>query len=235
VANGKSVQLFLVTGTPGGLITAEIGNWTGHVIAASRVDLNALLSRPEVSRTGIYILIGENPDNPVEPMAYIGKADQVKTRLYAHAKSSNQKGKDFWNRVLVLTSKDANLMKAHVRYLESRFISLAWQAKRAKLANGTAPETSSLPEADVSDMEDFIAQAEIILPLLGVNIFRSPKVVTTPPPFGGTSPASVAETPVFEMRLKKLDIVAHAREIDGEFVVLAGSGACTGWPGADHS
>lgn len=38
-ALGKSVRMFLADGTPGGLITAEIMNWTGHVIAAPRSDL----------------------------------------------------------------------------------------------------------------------------------------------------------------------------------------------------
>ena len=33
--------------------------------------------------------------------------------------------KDFWDRVIVPTSKDANLTKAHARYLESRFIDIA--------------------------------------------------------------------------------------------------------------
>ena len=31
---GKSVRLFVAEGTPGGLLTAEIMNWTGHVTAA---------------------------------------------------------------------------------------------------------------------------------------------------------------------------------------------------------
>jgi hypothetical protein len=128
VASGKSVRLFLVDGTPGGMITAEIMNWTGHVIAASRLELDALLKRPEVSRTGIYVLIGENPKNFLEPMVYIGEGDQIKTRLLAHAKPEAQHGKDFWNRAIVFTSKDANLTKAHTRYLESRFIALATQA-----------------------------------------------------------------------------------------------------------
>jgi hypothetical protein len=34
-------------------------------------------------------------------------------------------GKDFRDRAIVLTSKDANLTKAHACYLESKFISLA--------------------------------------------------------------------------------------------------------------
>jgi hypothetical protein len=54
---------------------------------------------------------------------------------------------------IVVTSKDANLTKAHARHLESRFIALAQQAARCRLDNGTAPEPLPLPEADVSDME----------------------------------------------------------------------------------
>ena len=78
-----------------------------------------------------------------------------------------QGGKDFWDRAIVLTSKDANLTKAHARYLESSFIALAQQARRSRLLNGTAPPLLPLPEADVSDMEYFIAQVKIILPVLG--------------------------------------------------------------------
>ena len=60
---GKSIRLFLADGTPGGLLTAEIMNWTGHVVAAPRSDLAALLKRPEASRTGIYILLGDDPNS----------------------------------------------------------------------------------------------------------------------------------------------------------------------------
>ena len=40
MASGKTVKLFLVEGTVGGLRTAEVGNWTGHLIAARRSDLS---------------------------------------------------------------------------------------------------------------------------------------------------------------------------------------------------
>jgi hypothetical protein len=96
-------------------------------------------------------------------------------------------GKDSWDRAIVLTSKDANLTKAHARYLESRFITLATQARRSRLLNGTAPALLPLPEADVSDMEYFIAQAKIILPVLGVNILRSVGI--------GADAAAEAEAP----------------------------------------
>ena len=60
----------------------------------------------------------------------------------------------------MVTSKDAKVTKAHARYLGSRFITLAQQAGRCRLENGTAPPPLPLPEADVSDMEYFIAWAD---------------------------------------------------------------------------
>jgi hypothetical protein len=230
VSTGKSVRLFLVDGTPGGLLTAEIMNWTGHIVAAPRSDLAALLKRPETGRTGIYILIGDDPESVGGQMAYIGEGDDVGKRLYHHGRPEDQGGKDFWDRAIVITSKDTNLTKAHARYLESRFISIGMQANRAKLTNSTAPEPIVLPEADVSDMEYFIDQSRIILPILGINVFRSPMAVHPQP--AEASATNVPETsPVFELRLKKEGVVATAQEIDGEFTVLVGSTARLQWAG----
>lgn len=58
---GRQIRIFLVDGTPGGLLTAEIMNWTGHVVAAPRSDLAALRKRHEAARTGVYVLLGEAP------------------------------------------------------------------------------------------------------------------------------------------------------------------------------
>lgn len=231
---GKSVRLFLADGTPGGLLTAEIMNWTGHIVAAPRSDLGALLKRPEAGRTGIYILLGDDPDSMGGSLSYIGEGDDVSKRLYQHSRPEDQGGKDFWDRAIVLTSKDANLTKAHARYLESRLITLAQQAKRAHLTNGTAPTPLPLPESDVSDMEYFIAQAKIALPVLGVNLFRSTTVSTTPAePVASDQSSKASVSPLFEMRLKKDGILATAQENDGEFTVLEGSLARPSWIGVE--
>lgn len=231
---GKSVRLFLAEGTPGGLLTAEIMNWTGHIVAAPRSDLGALLKRPEAGRTGIYILLGDDPNRMGGSLAYIGEGDDVSKRLYQHSRPEDQGGKDFWDRAIVLTSKDANLTKAHARYLESRLITLAEQAKRAHLTNGTAPTPLPLPESDISDMEYFIAQAKIALPVLGVNLFRSTTVSTTPAePAASDQSNKASVSPLFEMRLKKDGILATAREIDGEFTVLECSLARPSWIGVE--
>jgi len=235
MSSGKSVRLFLADGTPGGLLTAEIMNWTGHVVAAPRSNLAALLKRPEATRTGVYILLGDDPESVEGVMAYIGEGDDVAKRLYQHARPEDQAGKDFWDRAIVLTSKDTNLTKAHARYLESRFITLGQQANRAKLTNSTSPPPVVLPEADVSDMEYYIEQAKIVLPVLGVNIFRSVTTVVKPDLVSGLE-KELEPSPVFELRLKKDGIVATAQEVDGEFTVLSESTARHRWVGVEgHS
>lgn len=210
--SGKQVKLFLVDGTPGGLTTAEITNWTGHVIAAQRSDLADLLRRVELARTGVYLLLGDDADAVGETRCYVGEADVVGERLRSH-----EKQKDFWDRVVVITSKDANLTKAHGRYLESRLLALAAQAVRVTLENGTAPVAPPLPEADVSDMDYFVGQLQIVLPVLGVNAFRVRETAAR-----AETPTSQV-SPVFRLAQAKSGVDARAQQIDGEFTVLAGS------------
>ncbi len=99
---------------------------------------------------------------------------------------------------------------AHARYLESQFISLATQAGRSRLTNATAPPPPPLPEADRSDMEYYIAQAKIVLPVLGINLLRAPSV----PPAGSAGAASgqsAVASPTFTLHQKKEGITATAR------------------------
>jgi len=219
--SGKQIKLFLVDGTPGGLTTAEITNWTGHVLSASRSDLADLVKRDEAQRTGAYILLGDDESAVGNTRCYIGEADIVADRLRYH-----QRDKDFWDRVVVITSKDANLTKAHGRYLESRLILLATRAGRVTLENNTAPTAPALPEADASDMDYFVSQLQIVLPVLGINAIRVPL-----PKSSTSGPVEVTESPIFRLRHVKLGVDAQAQQIDGEFTMLAGSLVVASWHG----
>ncbi len=219
--SGKQIKLFLVDGTPGGLTTAEITNWTGHVLSASRSDLADLVKRDEAQRTGAYILLGDDEAAVGNTRCYIGEADIVADRLRYH-----QRDKDFWDRVVVITSKDANLTKAHGRYLESRLIMLATHAGRVTLENNTAPTAPALPEADASDMDYFVSQLQIVLPVLGINAIRVPLPKSSAPAHVETT-----ESPIFRLRHTKLGVDAQAQQIDGEFTMLAGSLVVASWHG----
>ena len=215
--SGKQVKLFLVDGSAGGLTTAEIANWTGKVISAPRSDLAELLKRKEAERTGAYVLLGDDPDVLGGQRCYIGEADVIASRLRQHAGS--ERGKDFWSRVLIITSKDDNLTKAHGRYLEARLIRMALQAGRAHVENGTAPADPPLPEADISDMDYFLSQLLIVLPVLAINVFRGRTVPSVP----AASTLEPETPPTFWLKVPRHGIEASAQQVDGEFTVLAGS------------
>lgn len=215
--SGKQIKLFLVDGTPGGPTAAEITNWTGHVLSAKRSDLAFLLRRDEAQRTGVYLLLGDDESVAGETPCYIGEADVVSERLRSH-----EREKDFWDRVVVITSKDSNITKAHGRYLESRLIRLAEEAGRVSLENKDRPLPPALPEADASDMDYFLAQLQIVLPVLGVNAIRVKSA---------SAQSNALDSPVFRLTQQKLSVDAQAQQIDGEFTVLAGSLVVPTWHG----
>ena len=49
MARGKAVELFLVDGTPGGMVTEGIADWTGILTFARRAQLSQLYKREEVN------------------------------------------------------------------------------------------------------------------------------------------------------------------------------------------
>jgi hypothetical protein len=96
-----TIKLFLPRGDAKSLRTAEISNWTGKAVAAPRTELDELLTREELEKAGVYILIGNDPLTNAA-RAYIGEAEIIRDRLKQH------KTKEFWVSAIVFVSKDEN-------------------------------------------------------------------------------------------------------------------------------
>lgn len=219
---GRTIQLFLVDGKPSGLRKASIHGWTGLTLVSGDSTFGVLTAREEVDRTGVYILTGPDPEKFGTTRVYIGSGNSVAERI----KQSAVK-REFWETAITVTTSDDDLSKGHAEYLEARLIELAIAAGRVKLDNGTTPDISRrrLPEADVANMEQFLVNLKIILPVIGLDMLKpQPRAV------------SDAATPVdqrtsgevrFEIRHKS-GVQAEAVEEDGEFVVLEGSEALMG-------
>lgn len=235
MTQGRSIRLFLVDGTPSGLLTAEIMNWTGHVLTGPRTKLSELVQRPECGRTGIYFLVGPDPDpdNSLRPLVYIGESDDVGTRLKQHIRPEGQGGKDFWEKVCLVTSKDQNLTKAHIKYLESLLIRNAGDVGRCKLVNGTAHDYGNLPESDRADMAFFIEQIRTVLPVLGFDFLRDAARPSVP--HAQEAPEPTKASPRFRMTVPKHGIEAMGQEENGEFFVLEASLARHEWIGPTHN
>ena len=178
MATGRTIRIFLVDGTPSGMLTAEIINWTGQVIVAGCSQVADLARRTDIRRTGLYCLVGPDPEQSGRDRVYVGEADNVYKRLVSHDRDES---KDFWTRAVAVISKDTNITKSHGRYLESRVINMTRQAGRANLDNNTSPETPTLPESDIADMEYFLEQVRIVFPVLGMSFLQPQPVVSGRP------------------------------------------------------
>lgn len=217
---GRSLELFFIDGRPDGMLTAEVFNWTGHVLVTPRTQLSDALKRDQAQYTGIYLLLGEKEGVPT---AYIGESEDVSDRIRSHDAK-----REWWTQAILITSAANNLNKAHVKYLESRLVEEARSVGKITLENGNTPPRPGLSEAARANMEVFLDYILLILPALRIDSFvRNTRPTLTPAAHTGPTPPH----PIFELISERNNVSATAHLIDGEFVVQAGSTARPTWIG----
>ena len=165
----KTITIFLVDGEPNGLKIAELSNWVGQAIVIPRNKLRETKTRSECNKPAVYFLIGKESEEALLSSVYIGEAENLWSRLSTH--DSN---KDFWQAAIAFVSKDNNLTKAHVKYLESRCLSIAKSISRCILQNTTESVLPNLSESDTAEMEEYLENLKILLASLGYPIFQEP-------------------------------------------------------------
>ncbi len=204
----------MIDGTAYGPRLSEIGNWVGKAIYSPRASVNKIMNRSEFDNPGIYCLKGDPTDDAFDEKIYIGEAENIKVRLKQHLSDPN---KDF-KELIFFVSKDELLTKTQIRYLESRLVQLAIEAKTAQIDNGNSPSLPTLHEADISDMEYFLEQIKLILPVMGFNFLISSTVTQSNQV---ESPNSVHETYFIKTKTFKASMI----ETDQGYIVKKGSEA----------
>ena len=217
---GKHIEIFLVDGESGGITTANVSGWTGHILSGPRTALTRLLSREEAHRNGVYLLLGDDPDAIENVSCYIGRTEDFSARFRQHDRK-----KEWWNRAILVSSRDDSFNEGHWGYLEARLVEIATTAKRCSLPdNAQTPQTRKLSEAQQSDAETFLDQIMVVLPVLGVSILRNLKTR----PERQTPPIDI-DSPIFTLTVPKRGIHAQARVIGDEFIMLEGSRVVGEW------
>ena len=198
-----SIKIFLVNGSASSLRTAEISNWSGKAIACSRKELDDLAKRDEAGRPGVYLLIGNDTELD-EPCAYVGEVEEVAKRLKQHL------SKEFWTQVVAFVSKDENLTKAHIKYLEGKLIEIGLRAGKGVIQNNQG-SGAKLPEADQAEMDIFLEKILILLPVMGTGLFSVP---------------SVDKEAVSDRLICKIKgLVAYGNRTENGFIIYKGSEA----------
>jgi hypothetical protein len=200
-----TVKIFLAQGEPDSVRTAEISNWTGKAVAGPRSQLDLILQRDEATKPGVYFLTGINSETGKQRV-YIGEAEVIRFRIKNHL------DRDFWKTVIFFISKDENLTKAHIKYLEGKLIEMTKVVDRFELEN-THSSGSHLPEPDAADMDVFLAKVEQLLPVLGQDFLKPITKVTLSP-----KPAELLYCTIKKVK-------ATGRPTENGFLVIKGSEA----------
>lgn len=161
---GKTVKLFFEQGNHDGIISSEMMNWTGFVIAAPRTSLSEIYKLDHIYGAGIYFLISEE-----DKLVYVGETMNGVKRIKSHDFK-----KDFWDKLVLVQSTDTNMTKTHCSYLEYRCAQIIEKDSLFKLENGRSltDYTGTLTRSSINDMEVFLDNLQFILPAMGINILK---------------------------------------------------------------
>lgn len=227
INQGQSLELFFIDGRPDGMLTAEVFNWTGHVLMTPRTQLSTALKRPEASNTGVYLLLGEDDNGP---LAYIGEGEDISARIRSHDSQ-----KDWWSNAILITTANNSLNKAHVKYLESRLVEEAKRIGKATLENGNTPPRPSLSEAAQANMEAFLNYVLIVLPAIRVDVLLGQTRKSEVAPITEQKYNVPDDGVVFEINNPRQGLDAKAVYVNGELIVREGSKGRAQWSSGSES
>lgn len=209
MAHGRSIRIFLHDAEATGIRYLELVGWTGQALLIPRSRVAELRDWPESARPGVYLLLGHTDDGT--PAAYIGESENVRDRIASHLRTEEY---DF-SEVILFTSKDENLTKSHVKFLEGRMHEQAATADRFAIWNSSTPAATNLPRPDAEAMHEFLDNLKLLIQTIGCSIF-TPASQAVP---------QTAELPELTMSCPDLGVRATGRQTDEGFLVILNSQA----------
>lgn len=144
-----------------------------------------------IENAGIYLLFGPSHEDGYEQSVYIGQADVRKNgNGMAHRILESHNAIDDWTEVIFLTTSNNVLGPTELNYLEYKFYQLAKTANRFKVTNASEPRTGNITSGRREVLQNFIADALLIVGMLKNRVFEIKKKNKTlsPQPSKPTKP-----------------------------------------------
>ncbi|TDW20161.1 uncharacterized protein DUF4357 [Rhizobium azibense] len=217
---GRVVKIFITGKDPRSLRTVELDNWTGVAISGQPEFFKKALEAEVLARSCVYLLIRSGAEDDL-PEIYVGESDDFSQRY------TNSKFPIEFDTFLIFTSKDDNLTRAHVKWLEEKLWSiLRGNSGKVVVANANKPTSSNLPRADIATMQTYLGNMIYVLEALGYDLF-SVKERTSVSSSGQIehrrTEAQDLVIDLFATLPKRLDDKAFLRYEDGAYVLTSGS------------
>lgn len=215
--HGRQIRLFLADGSASGLRYYELVNWTGQALRVPVSRIKELLAGEwpgtEFRRPGVYLVKGQTEEG--DEVLYIGESEDVAKRLNEHLTKLPLEISE----ALLFTSKDSNLTKTHVLWLEKKLIEKVRETKQISLQNTQLAEAASLSPPEQATTAEFLENIELIAQTAGFSYFHAPKITPSP---RDTDPVAVQPTTP-TLTLTSGRVKATATRTDDGFVVSKGS------------
>ena len=165
-AKAKTINLLLYEGNLEGVISIEDSSWnSGELYSAPRESVDELIATDACKKFGVYLLLSQD-------MVYVGQASDLAKRVGQH-----KVGKDWWESVAILTTKDDSLTHSDIDYLEAYLIDKAKKVGRLDCDNKNKGNKPKVSKFRAVYLEQYLEEALFLLQLIGINVFNDTKTV----------------------------------------------------------
>jgi len=168
-AKAKTIKLLLSDGTMDGVIYIEDSLWNGGKLYSSpREMVNDLLMMEDCENYGIYLLVSSSK-------VYVGQSTSLKQRINQHII-----GKDWWEKVILITTNGDLLNKSDIDFLESVLIAKANDCGTLDIDNKNKGNPAKVEMFRRVELIQFLDEALSLLELIGINVFFRARKKTIP-------------------------------------------------------
>lgn len=161
-AKAKTINLLLEDGSLDGIINIEASSWnSGELYSSPRSAIEDLLKTDACNKYGVYLLLSKEK-------VYIGQSTDLALRIKQHLI-----GKEWWDRVIVLTTSNDTLDHADIDYLETTLISLAEKTNHLDCDNKNKGNKIKVKKFREVELQQYLEEALFLMELIGISVFKN--------------------------------------------------------------
>lgn len=161
ISKTKTIKMLLYDGSLNGVTNISDSAWeSGKMYSAPRESINDLVSRADCKKYGVYLLLSEH-------QVYVGQAIDLERRTKQHLTD-----KEWWNQVILMTTKDDSFTASDIDYLEARLISIAAKAGTSDSENKKKGNPQKVDEFRQAELEQYLDEALFLLEIIGIRVFK---------------------------------------------------------------
>lgn len=224
--SGKVLEVFVLDKEYQGLQVIDLKNWSGQAFIGYRNNLKNIRNHEGLKGPSIYFLLSSDQNEESGNFqVYIGETAEFSKRIRDH-----QAKKQWWDKFVCFTGKEASLTKAHVLYLEKKFHDdFNSDDIPVDVENDKNTPGAMLSKSDECYLEGFAENIYFILRTMGYDyleanqaeIFES-NVVTH-----SFRDYTILNGREFEIKIPKFGETAKMRVENGKCILQKGSFLCS--------